>query len=71
MDALMKTSHPEIDRRQCWNLSPHRSKCSDCKDICPYGESIFARPNLIRDWSACTENMRKLVFLILREMNIS
>lgn len=55
MDALMKTSHPEIDRRQCWNLSPHRSKCSDCKDICPYGESIFARPNLIRDWSACTD----------------
>ena len=21
MDALMKTSHPEINRRQCWN--PH------------------------------------------------
>ena len=20
MDALMKTSHPEINRRQCWNL---------------------------------------------------
>ena len=22
MDALMKTSHPEINRRQCWNLHP-------------------------------------------------
>ena len=20
MDALMKTTHPEINRRQCWNL---------------------------------------------------
>ena len=24
MDALMKTTHPEINRRQCWNLHPHR-----------------------------------------------
>ena len=22
MDALMKTSHPEVIRRQCWNLHP-------------------------------------------------
>ena len=22
MDALMKTTHPEINRRQCWNLHP-------------------------------------------------
>ena len=22
MDALMKTSHPEVVRRQCWNLHP-------------------------------------------------
>ena len=25
MDALMKTSHPEVIRRQCWNLHPHRT----------------------------------------------
>ena len=25
MDALMKTSHPEVVRRQCWNLHPHRT----------------------------------------------
>ena len=46
MDALMKTSHPEINRRQCWNLHPHRKPCTTCKDICPYGEEIFTRPNL-------------------------
>ena len=23
MDALMKTSHPEVIRRQCWNLHAH------------------------------------------------
>ena len=27
MDALMKTSHPEVIRRQCWNLHPHRTPC--------------------------------------------
>ena len=50
MDALMKTSHPEINRRQCWNLHPHRKPCTTCKDICPYGEEIFTRPNLVKDW---------------------
>ena len=24
MDALMKTTHPEVNRKQCWNLHPHR-----------------------------------------------
>ena len=43
MDALMKTTHPEINRRQCWNLHPHRKPCTTCKDICPYGEEIFSR----------------------------
>ena len=33
MDALMKTSHPEVIRRQCWNLHPHRTPCTACKDI--------------------------------------
>ena len=28
MDALMKTSHPEVIRRQCWNLHPHRTPVS-------------------------------------------
>ena len=46
MDALMKTTHPEINRRQCWNLHPHRKSCTACKDICPYGDQIFTRPNL-------------------------
>ena len=41
MDALMKTSHPEVIRRQCWNLHPHRTPCTACKDICPYGDAIF------------------------------
>ena len=50
MDALMKTTHPEINRRQCWNLHPHRKPCTTCKDICPYGEEIFSRPNLVKDW---------------------
>ena len=54
MDALMKTSHPEINRRQCWNLHPHRKPCTTCKDICPYGEEIFTRPTLVKDWDPCT-----------------
>ena len=55
MDALMKTSHPEINRRQCWNLHPHRTPCTDCKDICPYADEIFTRPNLVKNWDACTD----------------
>ena len=55
MDMLMKTTHPEINRRQCWNLHPHRKPCTECKDICPYGEQIFTRPNLVKDWDPCTE----------------
>ena len=51
----MKTTHPEINRRQCWNLHPHRKPCTECKDICPYGEQIFTRPNLVKDWDPCTE----------------
>ena len=35
MDMLMKTTHPEINRRQCWNLHPHRKPSTECKDICP------------------------------------
>ena len=55
MDALMKTTHPEINRRQCWNLHPHRKACTACKDICPYGDQIFTRPNLVKDWDPCTD----------------
>ncbi len=55
MDALMKASHPEIERKQCWNLHPHRIQCSDCKDICPYGDEIFTRPNLVKDWDPCSD----------------
>ena len=55
MDALIKPSHPEINRRQCWNLHPHRTPCTTCKDICPYGDQIFTRPNLVKDWDPCTD----------------
>ena len=55
MDALMKTTHPEINRRQCWNLHPHRKPCTTCMDICPYGEEIFTRPNLGKDGDPCTD----------------
>ena len=48
MDALMKTTHPEINRRQCWNLHPHRKACTTCKDICLYGEEIFPARTLSR-----------------------
>ena len=47
MDMLMKTTHPEINRRQCWNLHPHRKPCTECKDICPYGEQILDRKSVV------------------------
>ena len=53
MDALMKVPHPEINRRQCWNLHPHRTPCTACKDVCPMSEEIFTRPSLVKDWEAC------------------
>ena len=46
---------PEVIRRQCWNLHPHRTPCTACKDICPYGDAIFTRPNLVKDWDPCTD----------------
>lgn len=54
MDMLMKAPHPEVDRRQCWNLHPHRDACTACKDVCPYADEIWTRPNLVKDWNACT-----------------
>ena len=54
MGALMNTPHPEINRKQCWNMHPHRVTCTDCLDICPYGSDIFQRANLVKDWTACT-----------------
>ena len=36
MDALMKTTHPEVNRKQCWNLHPHRTPVAQyCKDYLP------------------------------------
>lgn len=55
MNVLMNNSHPQIDRKQCWNLHPHKEQCTDCKDICPYGEEIFSRPNLAKDWDPCID----------------
>ena len=56
MDALMKTTHPEINRRQCWNLHPHRTPCTACKDICRFGDELFSRPNLGKVWDPCTDS---------------
>ena len=53
VNALMKVPHPEIERRQCWNLHPHRTPCTACKDVCPMSEEIFTRPSLVKDWDAC------------------
>ena len=55
MNVLMNNSHPEIDRKQCWNLHPHKEQCTDCKDICPYGDDVFSRPNLAKDWDLCSD----------------
>ena len=55
MNVLMNNSHPQIDRKQCWNLHPHKEQCTDCKDICPYGEEIFSRPHLVKDWDPCID----------------
>lgn len=53
--ALMTTSHPEVNRKQCWNLSPHKNKCERCVEVCPKAEKIFKRPGLVQDWNACTD----------------
>ena len=39
MDALMKTSHPEVVRRQCWNLHPHRTPCTKQEGFMHIGKS--------------------------------
>ena len=65
MDMLMKTTHPEINRRQCWNLHPHRKPCTECKDICPYGEQIFTRPNLVKDWDSIIWSVKVRIILKL------
>ena len=46
----MKTTHPEINRRQCWNLHPHRTPARPARTSAPFGEAIFTRPNLVKDW---------------------
>lgn len=53
--ALMATSHPEIDRKRCWNMRIHKERCTRCVDICPKADKIFKRPGLAQDWSACTD----------------
>jgi NAD-dependent dihydropyrimidine dehydrogenase PreA subunit len=53
MSAIMKTSHPTIDRRQCWNLRPHKENCKDCIDVCPNG--VFDRAGVVQNWTACTD----------------
>lgn len=55
VNALMATSHPTINRRECWTIRPQRYKCSRCVDICPQSEKIFKRPGFAEDFSACTD----------------
>ena len=35
MDALMKTTHPEVNRKQCWNLHPHRTPAQPARTSAP------------------------------------
>lgn len=55
VNSLMTTSHPVINRKQCWNLRPHKEKCSRCMDVCPKAEKIFKRAGLVQDWTGCTD----------------
>ena len=53
--ALMTTSHPDIDRRRCWNMRMSKERCTRCVDICPNSEKIWRRPGSPQDWSSCTD----------------
>ena len=53
--ALMSTSHPDIDRRRCWNMRMSKERCTRCVDICPNGEKIWRRPGSPMDWASCTD----------------
>ena len=44
MDALMKTSHPEVIRRQCWNLPPPRPPSPASLDKRPHGAGHLPPP---------------------------
>lgn len=53
VSALMSTTHPTLDRKLCWNIRPHRERCTACQDICPKG--VFSRPGFVKDWAACED----------------
>lgn len=53
MGALMKQSHPLVERRSCWNMHPHKERCTACIDICPAG--VFDRPGMVKDFSQCID----------------
>lgn len=53
MSAIMKTTFPTIDRRQCWNLRPHKERCEDCMNVCPHG--LFERASIVKNWTGCTD----------------
>lgn len=55
VQTLMKRTHPNINRKECWNMRPHKDKCSACMDICPYGEDVFRRPGVLKSWDKCTD----------------
>ena len=52
--ALMKQPHPTIERRDCWNMRPHKDdRCTACMDICPAG--LFERAGMAKDFSQCID----------------
>lgn len=52
--ALMKSTHPTIDRRLCRNLRPHKGgRCTDCETICP--EKLFSRAGHVKDFTNCID----------------
>ncbi len=55
VQTLMKRTHPNINRKECWNMRPHKDKCSACIDICPYGEDVFRRPGVLKSWEKCID----------------
>ena len=57
MDALMKTSHPEVIRRQCWNLHPHRTPCTACKDSIDLARYFIDGESLSYSCTVADENI--------------
>lgn len=51
--ALMKQSHPTINRRACKNVNSSQDKCNVCMQVCP--EKVFDKPGHITDFTNCID----------------